>query len=137
MDKNTEESKIKEVLEKYIEGWTQKNIELLKSIWDRTHESVTYLPVEYRDVLVGIKEVEIYYDKTVGHFPVADMTPKQIIIDILGDVAHLFCSMDMLLKKSDGSESIIKPRLSFVLKHKSDRWLVIHYSESLLYESEE
>lgn len=136
MNQTTEESKIKQILEKYIEGWTKSNAELLKSIWDTTHESVTYLPVEYRDVLVGNEAIQVYYDQTIGEFPVADMTPKQVLIDIFDDVAHLYCSMDMLLKK-DGSESMMNPRLSFVLKRKGDRWLVIHYSESLLYESEE
>ena len=129
-----ERDTIMQVLNTYVDGWVKGDASILKSIWDFSDRQSTYLPAEYAEVIKGPDNIITYYNQNAGGFSTASIDLRNPVIDVLDEnYAQVYCAPEWITVDADGTETPIYPRLSFTMKRNSDRWLVIHYHESLQY----
>lgn len=130
MNLEAEGAKILQVLDQYTEGWIKGDINLLKGIWSKNDEQITYIPVETTEIIRGVKDVETYYEETVKWFHPLSLELSDTALNFMGDYAHVAAKADIVVQNADGTQTTVHPRLSFVLQHKENQWFVIHYAES-------
>jgi ketosteroid isomerase-like protein len=129
---NTDKEKIRNVIEKYRTGWLKLDINILKNIWDQEYKNIIYIAMELKESIHGWEGVKNYYEGTAKDLlEVKKFDLINLSIDAFQDTAYAFCSYHFLaITKKDNQSIGGDGRITFILKKKGNKWLVIHYHES-------
>ena len=118
------------IIEQYRRGFAKMDVEALKSIWDQDYDNLIYIAQEAAQPVRGWTGIERYYERVAGFLGrVKTMTVGDLSVDVLGDVAYVFCIFHFE-GELEGESHIADGRDTFILHRKSGGWKVIHYHES-------
>lgn len=123
---------IRGIIEKYRTGWLKLDTNTLKSIWDQEYKNIIYIATELKDPIYGWEGVKNYYEGAAKDLlEVKEFDIKNISLDIFHDTAYAFCSYHFVaITKADNKSIGGDGRVTFILKKRGGKWLVIHYHES-------
>lgn len=128
----TENEEIVRVVETWRDVYEAADPQRLKDLWYRDDPKVSYLPTEAAAFLRSMAEIDAYYDRVCEYmtdhkfkFSVWDLS-----VDVEDSAAMGFatCYFDM-----DSASLYWQGRASFTFKKKDDKWLIVHYEDSTLY----
>lgn len=123
---------IKSVLDRYASGWRNASAEELIGTWSKGNGAL-YLASEKSAPLHGYDEIAHYYKDALATYPITKMEIRDVEIEVFEDIASAFCNIEIGFKVG-GSEYVVFPRATFLLRREGAEWACIQYHESIKYE---
>jgi uncharacterized protein (TIGR02246 family) len=128
----SDEIEIRAVIDRYAAGWRNADANQLIGTWSREHAAL-YLASEKPAPIHGHAEILQYYKDALAVYPITKMEIRDFEVDLFGDVASAFCNIEIGFKVA-GTEYIVFPRATFLLRREGIEWNCIQYHESIKYE---
>ncbi len=134
-DREKDRQGILQKLEAYRQAWLSTDIEKFKALWDESHDTLTFMPMERFKVLRNWDEIVAYWQSIL---PLTEMVRWEVVdpvIDFLGDdYAWVFAEDKFAYRvKNDfqEGEQAYEARTNFVFRRKDGDWKLIHYEDSI------
>ena len=131
MEPHNDEALIRQLLERYAQGWRTADVDVLISTWDPEYNSL-YLASEKPAPIHGYSEIKKYYQDVLALYPITKMEISNVAIESFGDLASAFCDIE-----SDSRwqrRSTWSFRATFLFRRNEAAWMCIQYHESIKYE---
>jgi len=129
---HNDETVIRQVLERYAEGWRNADVAILTSTWDKDYPGL-YLASEKPVPIYGYADISKYYTDALALYPITKMEISNVAIELFSEVASAFCDIEIGFKVAD-TEYVVFPRATFLFRRNEGEWLCIQYHESIKYE---
>jgi ketosteroid isomerase-like protein len=120
---------VRAVLDRLAEVYVERDVELLRSVFAPDPDVVMYSPGS-RERFVGLPEIEAKAEADWARSESASLTYGRTSISAAGSVAWAAVDADFTVR-AGGQESTLPVHITFVLKKRRERWLIVHAHYSL------
>jgi ketosteroid isomerase-like protein len=131
-DADKDRQEIAAIVDQYRQAFTVVDMDLFMATWDKSYESIIYVPQERAQPVRGWADLEQYFKGVEGAFErVTVMEVNDLSIDVLGDAAYAFFTYHFEAHFThENGLSAVDGRDTFILRRKNGAWKVIHYHGS-------
>jgi hypothetical protein len=127
----TAADEIRKMLAQYVRGWTDRNADLLKQLWNMNDEQATYMPLGSTQIIQGSNKIAEYYAQQVNSTAIVAIHLGRPQINIVGYEADVICTAEFMVQNWDSSQIVLHSRLRFTMERQSNQWFIVHCAESV------
>ncbi|MDP1553422.1 MAG: nuclear transport factor 2 family protein [Methanobacteriaceae archaeon] len=122
-------NEIMSVLEKYMEAYTEKNLNSLMDIVSKDEDTI-FVGTGYDEWAHGPKEIKEGFQRDLTQADSIKIEFHKLPISSAGKVAWTATKMTMKVL-ADGEELVLDGRLSAVFEKRNYKWVIVHLHYSL------
>jgi ketosteroid isomerase-like protein len=125
----TTEAAVKAVLDRLVEVYVTRDVELLRAVFAPDPEVVMFSPGAGRR-FVGLPEIVAKAESDWARSDSASLTYRRTSVSAAGSVAWAAVDADFTVE-AGGQETTLPVHITFVLEDRGGRWLIVHAHYSL------
>ena len=127
-----DKQQVQAVIEAWRDGFAARDMERVKSQWDKGYPQLLYIAEENNDELRDWDSINKYYDAIPEFVTSLDWKIDDVTIDVLGDAAYVYLNFLANAEVVGVDHPMtFNGRDTFVLRKTGGQWKIIHYHESL------